>query len=218
MGLKMGASAFVLAILAAGSTSAWGTPKCERPEEMTAIQVSAVQQELMVAALTCNEIEHFNAFQTGFAPELRTWDARLMKMFQRLFGYRQGQGQYHAFKTRLANNSSMRSIHNNPDFCHEAAQFFAAALTSQRPTLEAFVSGIPVIDQGPVNSCEIRVANGLPGAKAVPNVVPEPNPQRAATATALQSAPQSAPLSVPPGAQPGGATATAAATATTVSN
>jgi hypothetical protein len=173
---------------------------------MTAIQVAAVQQELMVAALTCNEIEHFNAFQTGFAPELRVWDARLMKMFQRLFGYRQGQGEYHAFKTRLANNSSIRSIRNNPDFCHEAGQVFAAALVSQKPTLEAFVAGIPVIDQGPVDSCEVRTASGLSGAKAIPNVVSQPNPGGVANL----GAPQSVPASVPAAAQPGGASATAA--------
>lgn len=211
---KRGASAIALAGLVASSTTAWGAPKCARPDEMTAIQVAAVQQELMVAALTCNEIEHFNAFQTGFAPELRTWDARLMKMFQRLFGYRQGQGQYHAFKTRLANNSSMRSIHNNPDYCHEAAQVFAAALVSQKPTLEAFVSGIPVIDQGPVNSCDIRVANGLSGAKAAPNVVPVPNPERAASVIA----PPPGPAPIPGGAQPGSASATTASATTTVSN
>ncbi len=164
----------------------------------------------MVAALTCNEIEHFNAFQTGFAPELRAWDARLMKMFQRLFGYRQGQGEYHAFKTRLANNSSMRSIRNNPDFCHEAGQVFAAALVAERPALQAFVAGIPVIDQGPVGSCDVRVANGLSGVKAIPNVVPQPNPERVANLSAPQST-ASIPAPLPSGAEPGGAsTATAA--------
>jgi hypothetical protein len=201
MGLRTGASVAVLAVLAATSAAA-STTKCARPDELTAVQVAAVQQELMVAALTCNEIEHFNAFQTGFGPELRVWDGRLQRMFLRLFGHRQGQGEYHAYKTRLANNSSIRSIRNNSDFCHEAGQFFAAALVAERPKLAAFVAGLPVIDQGPVASCEVHTANG---GKAGPDVVPRPNPDRVANL--------GAPSSIRGGAQPGGASPATTATA-----
>ena len=134
----------------------------------------------MVAALTCNEIPRFNAFQTSYSKELRESDASLEHMFKRLFGAGQGESEYHAFKTRLANNSSMRSIHNNPDYCREAGQVFQAALAADKPTLADFVSGIPVNDPSPVDSCEIRVAVGLVGAKVAPNVVPKPNPLRLA--------------------------------------
>jgi len=205
MRLKSGVSAVALAMLVTGS-AAWGSPKCARPDEVTAIQVAAVQQELMVAALYCNDVANFNAFQTGYGPELRTSDSRLMRMFQRLFGYRQGQGEYHAFKTRLANNSSIRSIRNNPDYCREAGQVFAAALIAEKPTLQAFVSGVQVVDQSPVDSCEIRVASGFSGAKAIPNVVPRPNPVREANLGAQPSNTSPAPA----GAQPGGASAAAA--------
>lgn len=138
----------------------------------------------MVAALTCNEITRFNAFQTGYSRELRSSDGALMRMFQRLYGSRQGQGEYHAFKTRLANNSSIRSSTGNPDFCREAGQVFAAALGPERPSLAAFVSGIEVTQQSPVDSCQISVAVGLAGAKIIPNVVPKPNPMRLASLTA----------------------------------
>lgn len=157
--------------------------RCARPDEVSAIQAAAIQQELMVAALTCNEISNFNSFQTGYGRELRGSDSRLQKMFQRLYGFRQGESEYHAFKTRLANDSSIRSIHGNADFCHEARQVFAAALGSERPSLAAFVSGIEVSEQSPINSCEITVAVGLSGAKVVPNVVPKPNPLRMANLT-----------------------------------
>lgn len=168
------------AVVAATSALALPPAKCARPVELSAIQAAAIQQELMVAALTCNEINRFNAFQTSYSQELRSSDASLEKMFKRLFGASSGEAQYHAFKTRLANNSSMRSIHDNPNYCHEAGQVFDAALAANKPTLADFVSGIPVTDPSPVDSCEIKVAVGLVGAKVAPNVVPKPNPLRLA--------------------------------------
>ncbi|HEY6578196.1 MAG TPA: hypothetical protein VIY09_02655 [Rhizomicrobium sp.] len=157
-----------------------GAPRCARPDEVTAIQAAMIQQELMVAALTCNDIEHFNAFQTSYGPELRTSDARLERMFRRLYGAARGEAEYHAFKTRLANHSSMRSIRNNSDYCHEASLVFGAALTANKPSLENFVSGVQVVEDSPVDSCQLRVAVGFAGAKAVPDVVPKPNPERVA--------------------------------------
>src|SRR5580693_4644973 len=184
MGRNLGVGAIALsAIVGAGGAMAMPPSKCAKPVEVTAIQAAAIQQELMVAALTCNEIPNFNAFQTGYSGELRASDATLEKMFKRLFGATRGEAEYHAFKTRLANNSSMRSIKDNPNYCHEASQVFAAALGSQRPTLADFVSGIPVNDPSPVDSCEIKVAVGLVGAKVAPKMVPKPNPLRLANLT-----------------------------------
>ncbi len=203
MGGRIGGGAVVLAMLAAGSTALAGTAKCARPDEVTAIQAATIQQELMVAALTCNDITRFNAFQTGYGRELRSSDGALERMFKRLYGSRQGESEYHGFKTRLANNSSIRSIHGNSDFCREAAQVFDAALGPERPGLADFVSGIEVFEQSPIDSCQLRVAVGLAGAKSVPNVVPKPNPMRLAALAAPSEAP-SAPQ--PPSAPPASAT------------
>jgi hypothetical protein len=178
MGRLAGAGAIALAagLVVSGSALA-RTPKCAQRDEVTAIQVAAIQQQLMVAALTCNEIDHFNAFQTGYGPELRSSDAKLERMFKRLFGAGSGEAQYHAFKTRLANDSSISSIHDNANYCHTASTVFAAALTGTRPTLADFVSGVPVTEASPVDSCEIRVASGLQGLPASV-IVPKPNPMR----------------------------------------
>jgi hypothetical protein len=184
MGRNLGVGAIALsAVVAAGGAMAMPPNKCAKPVEVSAIQAAAIQQELMVAALTCNEITNFNAFQTGYSSELRASDATLERMFKRLFPGSRGEAEYHAFKTRLANNSSMRSIKDNPNYCHEASQVFAAALGPSKPTLADFVSGISVTDPSPVDSCEIKVASGLVGAKVAPNVVPKPNPLRLANLT-----------------------------------
>lgn len=162
------------------SASAMAAPRCAKPEEITAIQASMIQQELMVAALTCNEVEHFNAFQTSYGPELRASDARLEKMFRRLYGGGRGEAQYHAFKTRLANHSSMRSIRDNPGYCRDARAAFDAALAGSKPSLETFVASVQVVEDYPVNSCKLRVRVGLGDVKAVPDVAPRPNPERVA--------------------------------------
>jgi hypothetical protein len=195
MGRLIGAgmAAFTLGLLA---TSALATPpaKCAKPDEVSAIQAAAIQQQLMVAALTCNEITNFNAFQTSFGPELRTSDSKLEHMFKRLFGGGRGEAEYHAFKTRLANNSSISSIHDNQTYCHAASMVFAAALTAQKPALTDFVAGIPVTDPSPVDSCQMQVAGGLVGAPAAV-IVPKPNPLRLAMATPM--APMMAPAVAP---------------------
>lgn len=185
MGGKIRAGVALLSAgLLATTAIARPVPKCAQPVEVSAIQTAAVQQELMVAALTCNEIDHFNAFQTGFNKELRASDATLEHMFKRLFGGARGEAQYHAFKTRLANDSSMRSIHDNVSYCQDARQVFAAALVPQKPSLADFVATIPVTEDSPVNSCEIRVAGGLSNLQAAPAsanvIVPTPNPMRTA--------------------------------------
>src|SRR5438552_12434217 len=179
MGRKTAAGLVCATALIVGA-GAIAAPRCAKPEEVTAIQAAMIQQELMVAALTCNEVEHFNAFQTSYGPELRSSDARLEKMFRRLYGGARGEAQYHAFKTRLANHSSMRSIHDNMGYCRDARAVFDAALVSSKPALTAFVAGVQVVEDYPVNSCKLRVRIGLNSVNAVPNVVPRPNPERVA--------------------------------------
>ena len=187
----MGAIALALVTAATGAI---GAPRCATSDELTAIQAAAIQQQLMVAALTCNQIEHFNAFQTSYSKELRRSDASLQHMFRRLYAGR-GDAEYHAFKTRLANNSSIRSIHDNPGYCHDASMVFDAALIADKPTLASFVSGIEVAEQGPVDSCGMTVAVGFSG---LPLVAPKPNPMR--TASLAPSAPAAAPANAaPPG-------------------
>ncbi|HEX3651452.1 MAG TPA: hypothetical protein VHU18_01365 [Rhizomicrobium sp.] len=129
-------------------------PSCAKPEEVSAIQTAAIQQELMVAALTCNEISRFNAFQTGYAPELRASDATLARMFKRLYGPRGGEAAYHSFKTKLANDASIRSIHDNPSYCQEAGSWLSGALVPSKPALFAFANSIQVTIQArPAEAC-----------------------------------------------------------------
>jgi hypothetical protein len=151
-GFRTGALALAAVVTLGGAALAQSS--CAKPEEVSAIQTAAIQQELMVAALTCNEIARFNQFQTGFGPELRASDAKLASMFRRLYGPRRGEAEYHSFKTKLANQSSIRSIHDNPSYCQEAGAMLASALVANKPALTTFVGATSVtIETKPAEAC-----------------------------------------------------------------
>ncbi len=51
-----------------------------------------------------------------------------------------------------------------------------AALAPDKPMLEDFVSGVPVNEANPVDSCEITVAMTFQGVQAGPHIAPIPRP------------------------------------------
>ena len=171
--------------------------KCASPAEVSAMQASAVQQELMVAALACGDAAHsnypardnYNAFQTRFAPELRAMDKLMLQMFGRVIGGRKGDNAYNLFKTELAAKAELRRTHNHEDFCQEANLVVAAALGPSKIQLTDFVADIPAVDiAGPVDRCSVEITVTLQGAKAV-GIVPKPNPLRLAGPAAATPTP-----------------------------
>jgi hypothetical protein len=179
--MKLGAGVATLSLV--GGILAEARPvssACASAAEISAIQVSAVQQELTDAALACgpNEVALFNRFQTVFSKELRKSDATMMRMFKRLNGNRAGDAAYDSFKTRAIAHAEQRrtkpGAHAN--FCRTADVVFAAALAPDKPVLEDFVSGVPVNEANPVDSCEIKVAVALQGVQAGPDIAPTPRP------------------------------------------
>jgi hypothetical protein len=179
MRTKAGVGAIALAMVTVAG-GAFGAPRCASSDEVTAIQAEVVHELLMNAGLYCGDAgrNRYNAYQSRYIPERLRTSATLMRMFKRLNG-RAGEPEYHAFTTRVANNYSIRAIHDNAEFCHTANIVFDAAMIADKPTLASFVSGIEVTDQGPVDSCQLRVAVGL--KDVIPPVVPKPNPVRMAT-------------------------------------
>jgi hypothetical protein len=165
-------AASVAALMVTSSvTGAFAAERCAKPDDVTAMQASAVQQQLMVAALSCDSIQAYNAFVTAYQPELYAADRALLKFFKRMKA-RGGETEYHAFKTRMANMSSNLSIHNLGMFCENAKAAFALALGPTRSTLAAFVATQPIVESSDYATCEIRVAGGIvPGA---PRMVPVP--------------------------------------------
>lgn len=137
--LRTGAAVLMLTCMG-GNVWAATAAGCARPEDMTAIKAAAVQQRLMVAALSCDAAQLYNRFVTSYQRELQASDRALQNFFRRLNG-RTGTEDYHAFKTRLANASSMQSIGNITVYCDSAKQTFSEALDSAKTSLSAFIAG-----------------------------------------------------------------------------
>ena len=177
--LRVGASATLLCFAGANLAQAKSLA-CASAAEVSAIQVSAVQQELTDAALACgqNEVALFNRFQTVFNQELRRSDAVMLAMFKRLNGLSNGNAAYDSFKTRaIACAEQRRTVPGAAaDFCKAADIVFAAALAADKPVLEDFVAGVPVYENNPVDSCEIKVSATLQGVAAAPDIMPRPRP------------------------------------------
>lgn len=183
MGNAWKASACVLAILAvsAGGAFAARRPalKCAQPEEAAAIQTTAVDQQLVDAALTCGDATRvgFNAYRTAFGPELRLTDRALLRMFTRLYGATKGDAAYNLFKTNMASKAELKRIQDAAGFCHSADLVLAAANGPQKPLLKEFVAGVPIRDtESPVETCAVKVNVGFKGVQAGPGVVPKPRP------------------------------------------
>ena len=174
------AGAFAALAAMTVSTAAEAALRCASPSEISAVQVSAVQQELTDAALACGPgaVANFNRFQTVFQKELRKSDAQLLSMFKRLNGVREGNAAYDSYKTRAIAHAEQRRTKPgaHESFCAAAQIVFEAALAPDKPVLEDFVSGVPVNEANPVDTCEIRVATSLTGTQAGGDIVPTPRP------------------------------------------
>jgi hypothetical protein len=160
------------------------TGKCASEAEMSAQYTTAIQQELMDAALTCGDSArvNYNAFQTRYGPELRVSDQLMLRMFARVMGAKQGDKAYNLFKTELAAKAELRRTHDHDEFCQGATLLAGAALGPASLKLADFVEDVPPAAlAGGVTGC------ALPASLV--HIVPSPNPLRtAAVAPATQTA------------------------------
>jgi hypothetical protein len=178
--MKLGACVAALSLTGMSVAEARISAACATSSEVSAIQVSAVVQELTDAALSCGPqaLANMQQFQIVFQKELRRSDATLKAMFKRLNGARAGDAAYDSYKTRAINHAEQRRIKpgEQENFCRTARVVFEAALAPDKPVLEDFVSGVPVNEANPVDSCEIKVAVSLQGVEAGPDIAPMPRP------------------------------------------
>jgi len=179
--MKLGACVAAFCLVGAPIAQARAVSSaCANTAEISAIQVSAIVQELTDAALTCGPetMTKMSRFQIVFQNELRRSDATLKTMFKRLNGARAGEAAYDSFKTRAINHAEQRRIKPgaHANFCRTASVVFAAALAPDKPVLEDFVSGVPVNEANPVDSCEIKVAVALQGVQVGPDIFPTARP------------------------------------------
>lgn len=144
---------------------------CARPNELAAVKTAAIQQRLMVAALSCDAAKLYNRFVTTYQKDLQSSDRDLQNFFRRLHG-KSGTEEYHAFKTRLANASSMASIGDITGYCANANQMFDDALNADKPVLAAFIANRETAVDKTFEPCPAVELRKAPRSKAVHNVLP----------------------------------------------
>lgn len=134
---------------------------CASPRDAVALKAAGLQQQLMVAALTCNDIALYNRFVVSFRTQLQHSDRELEAYFRRAG---EGAAGYHAFKTHLANQSSLDSLHD-PYYCDKARVSFADALESGKTRLSEVVQDRDIPQFDGVEACEAS-AGGRYGMRA----------------------------------------------------
>lgn len=161
--VKVSAAALMLTCMGGNVWAAAATASgCARPADLNALKTAAMQQRLMVAALSCGESQSYNNFVRSYQTELQASDKNLQNYFRRING-KTGTADYHAYKTRLANASSMAVINDMTGYCASAKASFEQALGS-KPALAVFTSD-QAIDQR-FAPCPIQTATSEPVEKA----------------------------------------------------
>jgi len=123
-----------------------------------ALKTAAMQQELMVAALYCNDVGLYNRFVVSYQHELQDSDAALLSYFQHGHG---GSSAYHSYKTGLANDSSLSGLHDMQAYCSAANSAFDAALNPDgQRSLASFISTQRVAGAEAYPSCDATTAGG----------------------------------------------------------
>jgi hypothetical protein len=149
-------SASLLALVAMTGTS-FAADLCARPDEAMALKTAAVQQELMVAALTCGDADSYNRFVLSHRGALQDSDAALKSYFQRA-SERRGEDEYNSYKTALANGFSLASLRGQGDFCRTAEAVFEDSQDSR--SLSAFVAEQRISGGDNYPACETRSGGG----------------------------------------------------------
>ncbi|EHM01038.1 signal peptide protein, YSIRK family [Acetobacteraceae bacterium AT-5844] len=135
---------FIRTLAAGVAAAAIATPvlaqSCLQPAERTAMEVRALQSQLMVAAIACGQTDQYNAFvsrnQRDLAQAFRTVEAH----FKRVHGNSQGQRQLDNYITQLANAQSQDGIDQGTFFCSNVTPLFKQAMAETGPARLASVS------------------------------------------------------------------------------
>jgi hypothetical protein len=163
MSIKIRVAALVLSA-AFATEGALAGDRCASREDVDTLRVAAFQQELMVAALTCREVRAYNRFVLAYRPELQQSDHAMLALFDTREGS-DGDAEYNAFKTRLANLAALRS-NDDGGFCEQSHEAFEAA-RENRGSLAELVEREPVSVELPFRDCDVQEASAPPPSRAV---------------------------------------------------
>jgi hypothetical protein len=103
--------------------------RCATPAERSALDIRALQSQLMVVAITCAKHDDYNRFVTQNRTVLGAAYNDVQRHFRRLHGGG-GQRELDAYITNTANGHSQVGISQGSLFCTNQAPLFPAALAA----------------------------------------------------------------------------------------
>ena len=145
--MKLGHWSVSVLALMAMTAQASAAAICDQ-KTAAALKTAAVQQELMVACLTCHASAAYNRFVLTDQPQLQQSDADLMAYFKTRDGNEAG---YDSYKTKLANLAAGREASDDA-FCAATARVFRAA---EGVSLADFIAGQHLLIAAP-EACAVK--------------------------------------------------------------
>lgn len=113
----------------------WSLPAsasiCAKPAEFQALNMRALQSELMVAALSCGQSRHYNWFAKQYSPQLKDYGTQITTFFSQ-HGSKHSDRMLNDFITKMANHASRASISRpHKQYCSEVASLYVALQKGQ---------------------------------------------------------------------------------------
>ncbi len=141
-------AALVLCTVLAMTSQALAAPACGA-DAAAALKTAAVQQQLMVAGLSCGKGAAYNRFVLDNQQALQKSDQALLRYFKERDGSEAG---YDSYKTKLANLAAGRSAADGARYCAGTDRIFAAA---RGRSLEDVIAGERLLISAP-EACAIK--------------------------------------------------------------
>jgi hypothetical protein len=139
------------------------------PEEQAQLQQSfniiGLKSALMVAALSCQQQDQYDAFMNNFQPHILAAQHVIDAYFKRIGGH-YGQAREDDFVTLLANNQSVSGIGQGAVFCLNNTAEFQEVLALKTPAaLDRYVTGQPPAGAAPAVAVAAAPAPAAPAKK-----------------------------------------------------
>jgi hypothetical protein len=141
---------------------------CNSPRDVAALKTAALQQRLMVAALTCKSTTAYNRFVLAHRAELQRSDADLKAYFIAQGG-ESGEAAYDTYKTKVANLAAHGPAIDARAFCASTTEEFDALSASSEGLMHALAA-----ERMPANVCRapvVTAAAQMPAARKAPAAV-----------------------------------------------
>jgi hypothetical protein len=164
--------------LAAGLTSPALAQGCIRPAERSAVDLRAVQSQLMVAAIACGRSEDYNAFVRRYQADLGAAHRTVFGVFRRAHAA-QAQRQYDQYITNLANAQSQDGIRQGSHFCRDIGPLFQAALAAPNAgAVAALTAQHHIANPMPIADCPATQQAAAPAQQRTRTAQAQPQQQR----------------------------------------